>query len=304
MAVRGSRILAGSKLSAARPSLISMTGFEFHSRRVHPALRPYVAELIGYAYPGDPPALHRGLPSQYLTLVITLDEPLGLAWPGAPVEKFGTVIGGLHSTAVHICGSPNRSGLQLALRPAAARALLGLPPAELASHVVELHDVLGSPARVVSERLREAPTWIERFDLFEELLLEHWADEPAPATRAELGWAWRRLRETTGGIGVQELAAEVGWSRRHLTERFTTEFGLAPKVAARVMRFEQAVGRLRRDPKAKLADLSAEFGYADQAHLTREWNAIAGCSPRQWLTEELLPNVQDELVGAGAQSEV
>ncbi|MFG1812887.1 helix-turn-helix domain-containing protein [Kribbella sp. NPDC049174] len=281
-----------------------MTGFEFHSRRVHPALRPYVAEVTGYAYPGEPPALHRGLPSQYLTLVITLDEPLGLAWPGSPVAKYDTVVGGLHSTAVHIGQSPNRSGIQLALRPAAARALLGLPPGELASMVVELDDILGSPARAVSERLREAKTWVERFDLVESLLLEHWADEPATETRPELGWAWRRLRETAGAVGVEDLATEVGWSRRHLTDRFTIEYGLGPKVAGRVMRFEQAAGRLRRDPKLRLADLSAELGYADQAHLTREWNAIAGCSPRQWMTEEVLPNVQDETVGAGAESGV
>ncbi|TDD30332.1 AraC family transcriptional regulator [Kribbella turkmenica] len=279
-----------------------MAGFEFHSRRVHPALRPYVAEVTGYAYPGQPPALHRGLPSQYLTLVITLDEPLGLAWPGAPVTTYGTVVGGLHSTAVHISQSPNRSGIQLALRPAAARALLGLPPGELASMVVELDDVLGSPARAISERLRAAPTWVDRFDIVERVLLEHWADEPAPAPRAELGWAWRRLRETAGAVSVEELATEVGWSRRHLTDRFTIEFGLGPKVAGRVMRFEQAVGRLRRDPKLRLADLSAELGYADQAHLTREWNTIAGCSPRQWVAEEVFPNVQDQPAGAGAES--
>ena len=73
-------------------------------------MRPYVAELIGYAYAGEPPELHRGLPSQHLTLVITLDEPLGIRRPGSPVEKFDSVVGGLHSTAVHIAGSANRSG--------------------------------------------------------------------------------------------------------------------------------------------------------------------------------------------------
>ncbi|MGW6277969.1 helix-turn-helix domain-containing protein [Kribbella sp. NPDC055071] len=269
-----------------------MSGMEHHTRPVHPALRPYVGGLSGYAYHGDAPDLHRGLPSRYLTLVITLDDPLGIAWPGCPLETFDAAVGGLHATAVHVGQTPSRAGVQVSLTPAAARVLLGLPPGELASTVIGLDDLLGRRARVLTEQLRETPTWTERFDLLESLFLRRLADTSAHEVRPEVGWAWRRLRDTGGAIAVQELAAEVGWSRRHLTDRFTTEFGLAPKVAARVLRFEQAVGRLRQQPTIRLADLSATFGYADQAHLTREWQAIAGCSPRQWIAEEL-PNLQD-----------
>ncbi|WP_350277002.1 helix-turn-helix domain-containing protein [Kribbella sp. HUAS MG21] len=269
-----------------------MAGIEHHTRPVHPALRPYVGDVTGYAYDADPPALHRGLPSRFLTLVITLDDPLGIAWPGRPVEKFDAGVGGLHSTAVHIGQTPSRAGVQLALTPAAARALLGLPPAELASTVVGLDELLGRPAHELTEQLREAPTWGRRFDLLEQLLLRRWADASPRDARPELGWAWQRVRDSGGAIGVQTLADEVGWSRRHLTERFTAEFGLAPKVAARVMRFERANTQLRQQPTVRLSDLAARHGYADQAHLTREWRAIAGCTPREWLAEEL-PNVQD-----------
>jgi AraC-like DNA-binding protein len=277
-----------------------MAGFEHRERRVHPALRPYLGDLIGYAYLGEPPELHRGLPSQYLTIVITLDEPLGLAWAGEPVEKFSTLASGLHPSAVRIGGSPNLSGLQLALTPAGCRALLGLPAGELATTTISLDELLGHSVVELSERLREAPEWEQRFDILENLFLEAWRDEPAPEPRAELSWAWRRLRETAGGVGVQELAREVGWSRRHLSERFRAEYGLAPKVAARVLRFEQAVALLKRRPQTTLADLAADLGYADQAHLTREWHALAGCSPRQWMAEELLPFVQDASVTSAA----
>ncbi|NIK60426.1 AraC family transcriptional regulator [Kribbella shirazensis] len=269
-----------------------MAGIELHTRPVHPALRPYVGDVTGYAYDADPPPLHRGLPSRFLTLVVTLDDPLGIAWPGGPVEKYDAGVGGLHSTAVHIGQTPSRAGVQLALTPAAARVLLGLPPAELASTVVGLDEVLGQPAHELTEQLREAPTWERRFDLLEELLLRRWSAASASEIRPELGWAWQRLRDSGGAIAVQTLADEVGWSRRHLTDRFTAEFGLPPKVAGRVLRFERALTRLRQQPALRLADLAALFGYADQAHLTREWRAIAGCTPREWLAEEL-PNVQD-----------
>ncbi|WBQ02566.1 helix-turn-helix domain-containing protein [Kribbella sp. CA-293567] len=280
-----------------------MEGFEHHVRRPHPALRRCLGDLTGYAYYGEPLGLHRGLPSQYLTIVISLDEPLGIAWPDSPVEKFQTVVSGLHSTAVRIGDSANSAGIQLALTPEGSRALLGQPSGELASLMLDVDTLLGVSAQEVGERLRATPHWHERFDLVERLLLEAWRDEPIGAPRAELSWAWRRLRETAGGVGVQELAREVGWSRRHLTERFRAEYGLTPKVAARVLRFERAVAQLKARPRTRLADLAADLGYADQAHLTREWHAIAGCSPRQWMTEEL-PFVQDDRRTAVAGSGV
>ncbi|GAA0615474.1 AraC family transcriptional regulator [Kribbella sandramycini] len=280
-----------------------MAGFTHVQRAVHPALRPYVGDISGYAYDGAPPELHRGLPSQYLTLVITLDEPLGIAWPDGTSGFYDAGLSGLHSQAVHVGGSTSRAGVQLALTPAAARALFGLPPGELAWRVVELEEIFGSSGAQLISQLRSVVGWRERFDLLEGALLRRWATPPASGVRAEVGWAWRRLCETGGAIGVQELAAEVGWSRRHLTERFGAEYGLAPKVAGRVLRFEQAVARLRQEPTLRLAELAATFGYADQAHLTREWQAIAGCTPRRWMREEL-PNVQDRCTLEAAESGV
>ena len=44
-------------------------------------------------------------------------------------------------------------------------------------------------------------------------------------------------------------------------------------------------------PEYRLADLAADCGYFDQAHLAREFRALAGCPPSQWLAEEFR-NVQ------------
>lgn len=273
----------------------------YATRPVHPALRPYVGDVIGWASDDDPQDLHRGLPSRHLTVVVTLDEPLGVAWPGGPVEKYDALVGGLHSTAVHIGQTPSRAGVQLSLTPAAARELLGLPPGEVASQVVGLDDVLGRPARELTEQLREEPTWSGRFDLIEDLLLHRLGDSGAGTGRPELGWAWRRLCESGGAIGVQELATEIGWSRRHLTDCFGSEFGLPPKVVSRVLRLERVTAYLRRQPRARLADVSVLAGYADQAHLSREFRAIVGCSPRQWMAEEL-PNLPSNPQAAAIES--
>lgn len=97
------------------------------------------------------------------------------------------------------------------------------------------------------------------------------------------------------GQSVAAVAAEVGWSRRHLTTQVGAELGLSPKAYQRVARFQTAHRRLHalaRTGRPSLAAVAADTGYADQAHLTREWVELGGCTPARWLREEF-PFVQD-----------
>ena len=84
---------------------------------------------------------------------------------------------------------------------------------------------------------------------------------------------------------VATLSDEVGWSRRQLTQRFSREYGIGPKQVARLVRFSTARS-LVVDGRAALADVAARCGYADQAHLTREWRELAGVPPTAWLKQE------------------
>jgi AraC-like DNA-binding protein len=116
----------------------------------------------------------------------------------------------------------------------------------------------------------------------------------APDVAPEVGWAWHRLLRSAGLLRVSALAAETGWSSRHLTSRFRTEIGLTPKAAARVIRFTRTRQLLAAQAAAgqiRLAELAVTCGYFDQAHLAREFRALAGCPPSRWLAEEFR-NVQ------------
>ena len=272
-------------------------------------LRRHVAWYTGYRQRGVPPARHRGLPSPYLTLIFTLDEPLTIEAhpdPGQPPGDFGTLLGGLHSAPALIAHCGAQSGIQVALRPLGARALLGLPAGELASLDVPAEAVLGGVCAELRDRVAFAAGWRERFAILDEILLRLATVAAASGALAqdvapEVGWAWRQLLRSGGDLRVSELAAQTGWSGRHLASRFRAEIGLTPKGAARVIRFDRARRRLTgqlagpgyrpADPGYRLADLAAGCGYFDQAHLAREFRALAGCPPSQWVAEEFR-NVQ------------
>ena len=261
-----------------------------------PALRPFVAWYGGYRESGLPPGRHRGLPSPYLTLIITLDDQLQLAVhpdPLRPPSRYTTLLGGLHTTPAIISHQGRQSGIQLYLKPLGARILLGLPAGELAGLDTDADRVLGPVACELHERVRAAQTWPQRFSVLDEVLLGRLRDNHGVSP--EVARAWRALLASGGAAAVPELAREAGWSIRRLGTRFRTEIGLAPKQAARVVRFDRARRLLQRRVAAagrpELAGLAAACGYYDQAHLAREFRALAGCAPSRWLAEEFR-NVQ------------
>jgi AraC-like DNA-binding protein len=261
-------------------------------------LRPYVAWYTGYRQRGVAPTVHRGLPSPGLTLIFTLDEPLFVAAHPDPRQApgaFTTLIGGLHTGPALITHHGAQSGVQVALGPLGTRLLFGLPAGELAEIDVPADDVLGPLAARIHARLGSVPTWPERFTVLDQefgRLVRSCREAPVVrATPAEVVFAWRLLLRSGGAVPVFELAARTGWSTRHLENKFRTEIGLTPKAAARVIRFSRAREQLIKPGPGRLADLAVMCGYFDQAHLAREFRALAGCPPSQWLTEEFA-NIQ------------
>ncbi len=256
----------------------------FVPHRPHPALRGLVAGAVGYAQDGLAPGTHRGLPSPSLTLVVTLDEPLDVAAHPDPAQapgRYDALLGGLHTTPALIRHPGRQAGLQLSLTPLGARRLLGLPAGELAALDLDPADVLGGTELV--ERVRAAATWGERFAAAEDVLRRAARDgDPAP----EVAEAWRLTLAGGGRLRVADIARRVGWSERHLTARFRAETGLGPKQAARVVRFDRARRVLTASPRPDLAGLAAATGYADQAHLTRDWRAFTGLPPLRWRAAE------------------
>jgi AraC-like DNA-binding protein len=261
-----------------------------------PALLPFVGWYIGYRQAGFAPGQHRGLPSPDLTMIITLDEPIQLAVhpdPRRPPSTYRTLLGGLHSSPAIIRHQGSQSGVQIGLKPLGARVLLGLPAGELAHLDTDAACVLGPVAAELHERIREAPTWPRRFAVVDEVLLRQFHGDQEVSR--EVARAWRVLLATGGAVPVSELARAAGWSSRQLGARFRTEIGLTPKEAGRVVRFDRARRLLQRRVTAcrptDLADLAAGCGYYDQAHLAREFRALAGVPPSRWVAEEFR-NVQ------------
>ncbi|GGG14371.1 AraC family transcriptional regulator [Rhodococcoides trifolii] len=256
-----------------------------------PALRPFVKSYDGYRMSGFDAGTHVGMPSPDITVVIPLDDPLELAWPGETSSRFGSLASGLGTTPITIFHTGAQHGIQLALTPLGARTLLGVPASEISDVVVSLDDLLGGVVTEIDHRIASVSSWRERFDVLDEVLIRRLdADTPRPDDR--VAGAWHLL---VGGSDarVQSVADAVGWSRRHLNTKFLSEYGVTPKDAARVARFDRSHQLLKREHPLSLATIAAQCGYYDQAHMAREWRELAGSAPSVWRANEQFAFVQD-----------
>jgi len=92
------------------------------------------------------------------------------------------------------------------------------------------------------------------------------------------------LREASRPAGgprrVDVLAAAAGTGVRRVQRLFAEHVGVGPKVAIRQARLAEVRARLDAGAAdVDWADLAAELGYADQAHLSRDVRALLGEPP-------------------------
>lgn len=213
-------------------------------------------------------------------------EPVDVGWagdPGSRAARWATV-SGLHARPAEIHHTGHQRGVQVALTVAGARALVGVPAAALAREILDVEQV-APDLQHLPEQL-DTTAWSDAESVVARALTGALARRGAAAPRAEVGRALARLSR---GDSVQQVADDVGFSRRRLSSLVGAECGLTPKEFQRVARFERSRRVLGHRP---LAEVASSCGYADQAHLTREWSAMAGCAPTTWLMEEF-PFLQD-----------
>ena len=245
-----------------------------------PALRGMVSAYYGFREETSGPLRRREGPGTDVVLLISF----GHEWL-IDGERLTSFVAGLHDRQVTTEHGGLSFGMQVDLVPQAARMLFGMPMHTLARCKVPLDDVLDDPFLV--ERLHEADDWTVRFNLLDETLTVRLAEARLPD--AGVTWAWRRLVETDGGSAIGDIASELGWSRKRIVARFREEIGLAPKSAARIIRFERARQTAERSQSPDWAQIAVECGYYDQSHLINEFRAVTDRTPATFFQDEVAP---------------
>ncbi|MBZ9812692.1 helix-turn-helix domain-containing protein [Mesorhizobium sp. CA7] len=252
--------------------------FEMVRRKPAALLTGIVTDICGYRE--TRPGHFRIVEYASLTvpLVISFAEAfaIGLGHSPGDNDRYASFAAGLYAGPVMIESFGGAYCVQVNFTPLGARQFFGLPMSELRDRMVGLDDALGFDGMALRERLGEASDWNARFDIVEGFITSRLVE--ANALSPEIAWAYRAVIASGGRTRISRLAGEIGWSRKHLAARFTDAIGIGPKTLSRIVRFNRALSLSKRQDD-DWAGIAADCGYADQAHLVREFRQLAGETP-------------------------
>jgi len=160
--------------------------------------------------------------------------------------------------------------------PGAAGAFVGMPAPELAGRIAPPDEVWPRAFLQAVADLQALPPR-QRISKLADLLLARL--EPSRQPRAQVRQAVRLIQATRGRVTVRSLAAQVNLSISQLERSFTRQVGMGPKQLARQTRVSALAAEAVTLASPDWAVLATNYGYADQAHLVREFRELTGLTP-------------------------
>jgi AraC-like DNA-binding protein len=240
--------------------------FQLHTHQPSAALAPFVEAhwIVRWDLRGRPPHEQKVLAHPNVHLVF--EEPRAAVYG---VDR------GLFARRLE--GRGQVHGVKF--RPGGFRGFCGGPVQDLTDRVAPAADILGPEADRANRRILPLADRSAMVALAEEFLLARLPD-PDPLA-AEVAAMVDTATTDHSLVRVEQLAERCGTSVRTLQRLFAEYVGVGPKWVLRRARLQEAA--LRAD--AGTVDwplLAADLGYADQAHLSRDFTAVVGQPPARY----------------------
>jgi AraC-like DNA-binding protein len=163
-------------------------------------------------------------------------------------------------------------------RPGGLGAFIDGSAAEFTDRVVPLGPALGTDDAALVGRVTEASDEAGRVAVLADVLERAVRAERAGPAAEVAGVA--RLAETNREVRLLgDLCAVAGLGQRTLQRMFLQYAGVSPTWVIRRYRLLEAAEAVREGAPVSWAEVAASLGYADQAHLTRDFRAATGQTP-------------------------
>lgn len=240
-------------------------------------LRPYIScywSITSNVELGGP-ILQRIIPDGCANIIFDLN--------GRTYDEVGFVAGALTQAISPLLGSrPNFIGIRFT--PIGFRRFFDCLVSDFTDKTISLEALYGKEQHNFVEQLVLEGRTENKLKLFDDSLrrllrTDTAIDSVVMSTLCSIFKRW-------GNIRVEELSRIVNTSQRQLRRKFHHWVGLAPKTFLKIIRFQNSLRMMRRDPKCDLLSIALTAGYFDQSHFIHEFASYYGLTPSEFLASK------------------
>lgn len=256
------------------------SGYYYKEYRPNPKLASHVAcfwtlEVDG----GGSRQLHRILPDGCVDLIVNLR---------APNFRSAAFFTGLMIDYDVMTFTGPEFSFGIRLFAGSAEPFMGQPPGQMQDAHVYVEDIWGAEGLLLAEKLLASSTvsvhvmiavaeeWMLRILAKEELYASGGGSASLLVQNALMA-----IHDRNGVISIEEMAAELAFTERHVRRAFSEVLGISPKSITEIVRFQSILRQLRRSPHIPLVELAQMFGYYDQSHFIKSFKRLYGLPPGQ-----------------------
>lgn len=186
----------------------------------------------------------------------------------------------------HVCSAGDTEMIVAVFRPHTVGMFIGVPPSLFYNREISGYDVESKELDKLAARIFEDEDNGRCVRTVEHWLLTRLHEATAPDF-SRMCTAVRRLMEAPSTT-VGQLADIACLGKKQFERVFFRSVGMKPKEYARVVRFQKTLWMMQNGRRAD-AGMAYTNGYADQAHMIREFKLFSGFTPRR-LRDGCLPH--------------
>lgn len=259
---------------------------KIHYREFKPslALQPYVDNYWFQVFDGasnEVSPVQRCLPLGMAQIIIHVNRHECMAffdnqWKRLPDAFFV----GIYKDAVTWKTSGYSVCFGISLKPESLMKLFKIPASTVFNAYTDINNFVSKKVASLSEKMFDIECPVTLTKLAEEFLITQLRN--MKEDRNFVDEATRMIRHSKGNISIEELSKNLYISERKLQRGFKDLLGTGPKTYTRIIRFRNAfehVQLAREKEEISWADISYHYGYADQAHMIRDFKEFTGTKP-------------------------
>ena len=239
---------------------------------------------------------HRRLPDGTLDVVFNLGSPAWQSGRNASAEKMPKiVVTGLYAAENYIQYTGDVHFIGAVFQPGAAHLFVNDNLAQFRQCAYAAENIFGNSIYNLLEQMHITGTEPEKHQLLESYLIGQLRKMKDRYAFDKILMAVRQIDTLHGNIKMPDLYLNIYMGERHFRRIFDEYVGMNAKQYAGIIRLT-SYSRLHQDYGKKPAALLYKLGFTDHSHLNKEFQRIAGTSPKNFFSEHNQTRIYSHLV--------